>query len=77
MVSAKLQRLPWSSRKEIRKSGSLRRSEQMWMKEPRPELNYLIQNLKGPVNESKRIMTSRIRKLKRIPGETRKLSLAN
>ena len=37
--------------------------------------NYSVQNLKGSLNESKRITT--IRKLRRIPDETRELTLIN
>ena len=38
MVSAKLQRLPWIIREEIKQSGSLRRPGQLWRIEPRSEL---------------------------------------
>ena len=62
---------------KIKKSGSPSRSGQMWRKEPRSELNYSIQNLKGFVNKFKRILTSRIRNLRRMPDETRQLLLIN
>ena len=73
MVSAKLQRLTWCFREEIKKSGSPRRPRQVWRKEP----NYSIQNLKGSVNVLKRITMPRIKKLIRMPDKTREPLLTN
>ena len=54
-------------------------NEETWQvgrKEPRSELNYLIQNLKGFENKSKRISMPKI-KLRRTQDDKREPSLIN
>ena len=62
---------------ENKKSQSPTRPWKVWRKGLGSEQNYSILNLKGSVNESKSIKTPRLRNLRRIPVESRELSLNN